>query len=61
MDRIAWSALTEVQPGRVKALVILARANLSAQQPVTRRRGAGPESGTFGERPEVLANLAQAR
>ena len=53
--------ITEVQPENGEAWYMLGRAYLSAQQPEQAVEAFGQSLERLGERPEVLAQLAQAR
>lgn len=53
--------ITEVQPQNGEAWYMLGRAYLSAQQPELAVNAFGESLERLGERPEVLAQLAQAR
>jgi cytochrome c-type biogenesis protein CcmH len=53
--------ITEVQPQNGEAWFMLGRAYMSAQQPEAAVRAFGNSLERLGERPEVLAQLAQAR
>lgn len=53
--------ITEVQPENGEAWYMLGRAYLSAQQPDQAVNAFGQSLERLGERPEVLAQLAQAR
>ncbi|WP_022963786.1 c-type cytochrome biogenesis protein CcmI [Halopseudomonas pelagia] len=53
--------ITEVQPENGEAWYMLGRAYLSAQQPDLAVNAFGQSLERLGERPEVLAQLAQAR
>lgn len=53
--------ITEVQPENGEAWYMLGRAYLSAQQPDRAVEALGQSLERLGERPEVLAQLAQAR
>lgn len=53
--------ITQVQPQNGEAWFMLGRAYMSAQQPEAAVRAFGNSVERLGERPEVLAQLAQAR